>query len=344
MKISQVGKRRLLIVALLAMLIFVGLLVRYVPEAVLWYRWSQHAVLPDRPPGKRSDQLCSGASAVFDNIEFIWCLPGTFRMGSDQMGHQEAPEHDVTLTHGFWLAKYEITKAQWTRVMGTKPWRDRMYISKVHQTFTEINPRYLREQIKYIRREPLMIMKGIYDPDTPATHITLEEIAEFLSRISPTGASKYRLPTEAEWEYACRAGASTAALSAAPSEAWCGNVVDMVQPVGGKTANAWGFHDIQGNSWELLYERPRRYTAEATRDPYVVPDGIWDTMVTMEPPGAQITPEHFVVAARGGGFRSSASDCACAARSAPNWGGKCNDFYGFRLLREAEPHSPGDGK
>ena len=87
----------------------------------------------------------------------------------------ETPQHQVELSRGFYLAKYELTQAQWRAVVGTQPWRRRQYV---------------KEGAQY-----------------PATYISWIEAAHFIQRLNKkAGKTLYRFPTEAEWEYACRAG------------------------------------------------------------------------------------------------------------------------------------------
>ena len=115
-------------------------------------------------------------------MEFVWIEPGTFLMGSPASaptrGEDEGPQHEVSISKGFYLGKFEITQAQWVVVMGTAPWTRR----------------------KYVRAEP----------NHPAVYISWVDMQEFLRRLNEAAARDlYRLPTEAEWEYACRAGTTT---------------------------------------------------------------------------------------------------------------------------------------
>jgi formylglycine-generating enzyme required for sulfatase activity/serine/threonine protein kinase len=150
---------------------------------------------------------------------------GTFMMGSEDGEADEKPVHQVRITEPFYLGVHEVTNAQWKLVMGVEPpsrWKD---------------------------------------DNRPVEQVTWEEADTFCRRLSEreperTARRKYRLPTEAEWEYACRAGTTTrfsfgndeAALVA---HAWVpGNANGHTHPVGQKKANAWGLHDMHGNVWE----------------------------------------------------------------------------------------------
>lgn len=181
-------------------------------------------------------------------MKLVWCPPGNFTMGSpasEQHRDDDENQVSVTLTNGFWLGKYEVTQRQWKQVMRTSPWTEN---GKA------------RENVK----------EGA---DYPATYVSWKDAIEFLDVLTqqeraagrlPEG-EKFTLPTEAQWEYACRAGAKVATPysfgsdeSALSEYAWWGglngdgNAKDepYAHRVGQKKPNAWGLHDIHGNVWE----------------------------------------------------------------------------------------------
>lgn len=144
--------------------------------------------------------------------------PGSFLMGSPESeeGHINAEvRHRVTLTRGFWLSIYPVTQAQWAAVMGSNPSR----------------------------------FKG----DTlPVEMVSPEEIEEFCSRMSRRTAESICLPSEVEWEYACRAGTTTAfhfGEKITPDMANYANR-EQTSPVGSFPPNAWGLFDMHGNVFE----------------------------------------------------------------------------------------------
>ena len=170
-------------------------------------------------------------------MDFVWIEPGTFLMGSPDSDPYAAPaqkpQHEVTITRGFYLGKYEITQGEWEAVMGTRPWSGQ---------------RYVRE-----------------NPDHPAVYISWEEVQEFIQRLNTAaGEELYRLPTEAEWEYACRAGTTTRWSfgddeSQLGEYAWYrGNAWDAglqyAQPIGTQRPNPWGLYDMHGNAWEWVQD------------------------------------------------------------------------------------------
>jgi formylglycine-generating enzyme required for sulfatase activity len=189
----------------------------------------------------RAAILATGyAWRVRDNasqIEMLLVPPGTFNMGcsaSNQMGCRgdENPVHAVTLTNAFYLGRYEVTQAQWTAVMGSNP--------------------------SYFQGSSSQVPVGQV-PLRPVEQVSWSMIQGFNT------ATGLRLPTEAEWEYAYRAGTTTAfhSFSGYPNgtndDTLLGNIAWFNQiggfqtrPVGGKQANAFGLHDMSGNVFEWV--------------------------------------------------------------------------------------------
>ena len=188
------------------------------------------------PETERTFSLPGGASLVM-----IWIRPGTFQMGAPESEPGrwpwEVPVHEVEISKGFWLGKYEVTQGQWEAVMETTPWQE----NGQDQYYVQSNPSH------------------------PAVYISWDDVQEFIEKLNDAaGSSVYRLPTEAEWEYACRAGTQTPwsfgdAESQLTNYAWYGpNALDVderyAHAVGTKRPNPWGLYDMHGNAEEWVQD------------------------------------------------------------------------------------------
>jgi formylglycine-generating enzyme required for sulfatase activity len=173
--------------------------------------------------------------------------PGTFQMGcimgSDQYAcySWEQPVHQVTLTNAFYLGRFEVTQSQWVAKMGSNP-----------SSFQGASAQVPADQV----------------PNRPVERVSWTIIQGYLS------ATGFRLPTEAEWEYACRAGTQTPFYNGSTDDSTVGalawysaNSGNQTRPVGGKLANAFGFHDMLGNVWEWVNDWYGGYTPEAQTNP-----------------------------------------------------------------------------
>lgn len=179
-------------------------------------------------------------------MEFVRIEAGTFAMGapasySDLLGlPNEHPQHEVTLSRGFYLGKYEVTQAQWEAVMGNNP--------------------------------------SFYTgPNHPVEKVSWEDAQVFIHTLNAAaGDSLYRLPTEAEWEYAARAGTQTLwsfgdDVSQFEDYGWWeGNTNrESTKDVGMQLANPWGLYDIHGNVWEWVQDwyGADYYASSSSTDP-----------------------------------------------------------------------------
>jgi formylglycine-generating enzyme required for sulfatase activity len=173
-------------------------------------------------------------------MEFVLIPAGTFMMGSPdsdaEASEVEKPAHRVTISQPFYLGKYPVTQAQWVAVMGNNPSH----------------------------------FKG--NDNRPVEYVSWNDVHAFLGKLNEReGGQDYHLPSEAKWEYACRAGTGTPRyhhnLKAIAWYADNSSGDRQSQPVGEKLPNAWGLYDMLGNVWEWCYDGKREYTADAVIDP-----------------------------------------------------------------------------
>ncbi len=229
-------------------------------------------------------------------IEFMWCEPGSFRMGPEiSQPYQPGDEpHQVTLTKGFWIGRFEVTQQQWKEVMRNNPSR-------------------------FKRSGPMAPVESVSWDDAMEFCRKLTE-KERASGSLPSGW-KYTLPTEAQWEYACRAGTNTSFSfgddeSMLGSYAWFNeNSDEKTHPVGQKKPNSWGLYDMHGNVWEWCYDGYASYPSTEVTDPT----------------GPKVQARVY----RGGGWPPDANYCRSARRSWNYPYGRRNDL-GFRPVRSAE--------
>jgi sulfatase modifying factor 1 len=273
----------------------------------------------DKPPvgpmlGKEAGQVRDDNGV---KMELVWCPRGEFRMGSpesekdrtyyspdDKPRYTDEEQVDVTLTKGFWLGKYEVTQDEWRRVMGTAPWK--------------------KEDAEYVNE----------GANFPAMYVTWDDAGAFCLKLTgqernagrlPPGW-EFTLPTEAQWEYACRAGTTTAfsfgddesklgqfgwfrddrrpQRSAGPD--WNPRTYEWAQLVGRRKPNPWGLYDMHGNVHEWCRDG---YSVKLPGgdDPELTKDKGWGRVI------------------RGGSWFDHAPGCRSAARM------RCNPRTGSNL-------------
>ena len=223
------------------------------------------------------------------NLSMIWVKPGTFMMGSPvSEGHEI--QHQVRLTKGFYLGKYEVTQAQWEGVMGNNPSH----------------------------------FKGA---DRPVEQVSWNDAVDFCKKLTemekkagrvPEGMS-YQLPTEAQWEYACRAGTTTAFSWGNDINSTNANynyIIRQTRDVGNYAANPWGFFDMHGNVWE--------WTADWYDATYPVGNPVIDA-------GGPASGVYRIL--RGGSWGNAGTNARSARRNSNSAGipGLRNYGFGFRV-------------
>lgn len=224
-------------------------------------------------------------SFIFDEIEFIRIPAGYFIMGSNEYDN-EKPVHSVKIENSFYLGKYPVTQKQWEKIMGMNP----------------------------------SSFKG---DDLPVESVSWDDVQKFIKKLNEIkGTDKYRLPSEAEWEYACRAG-TTSRYSFGDDESKLGdyawyykNSREKTHPVGQKQPNPWGLYDMHGNVWEWVQDRWHNSYEGAPSDGSAWEDGDISFRIL-----------------RGGSWYYDPRLCRSAHRYWYDQGSRYRDL-GFRLLRE----------
>jgi formylglycine-generating enzyme required for sulfatase activity len=218
--------------------------------------------------------------------ELVAVQGGTFWMGcsSEQQGSceddDERPLHSVTVS-SFRIGKYEVTQAQWKIIMGSNP-------------------------------------SGFRGDNLPVENVSWGEAQEFISRLNAATGKSYRLPTEAEWEYAARGGNLSHDYKYSGSNnlydvAWFNdNSGSQTHPVGMKKANELGIHDMSGNVWEWCLDWYGSYSASAQQDPMGAASGSYRVN-------------------RGGSWTYSAGRCRVAYRSSDSPNNRYRGL-GFRVV------------
>ncbi len=219
-------------------------------------------------------------------IELVWIPPGSFTMGQNRNSLEERPEHPVTISRGFWMGKVPVTQGQWAAIMGGNP-------------------------------------SGFQGNDAlPVENVSWDDCKAFIETLNAMDLGTFRLPTEAEWEYACRAGSTGRWCFGDDAEslfeyAWTlDNAAGRTHPVGEKRPNAWGLHDMHGNVCEWCEDRWHPNYIDAPADGSAWLDGENEERVT-----------------RGGSWCILTPECGCAYRSWNAAPGMRTDFMGFRLVR-----------
>lgn len=223
-------------------------------------------------------------------IEFVLIPPGEFEMGtpsySGKLFDFDSPVHNVTFEKPFYMSKYEVTQKEWVEVMGYNP-------------------------------------SSFIGEDLPVDSVLRSEVEKFIVKLNlKESSTKYRLPTEAEWEYACHAGTTTRFSFGdenldLPNYGWSGyDSNETSHPVGLKAPNPWGLYDMHGNVWEM--------TLDTWHDSYegAPSDG-----------SAWIDENSSYFVGRGGSWNDGPNLCTSNFRGSNSVDTKLN-CLGFRLVKE----------
>ena len=274
------------------------------------------------------------------DLDLIWIPAGTFEMGETGVA---APVHDVTITEGFYMSRYLITQSQYYLVTGKQPgcfpsggrgrlpvecvnWYDAIVFCNKLSIKHGLQPVY--NLLESTNPDVWIADNGGKIPDDTNPNPAWDAV------VPAWNANGYRLPTEAEWEYACRAGTTTPYnngwdyLSDPPADApgWYrdsiinGSPIDKTQEVGLKPPNAWGLYDMHGNIYELCWDwySTNYYSNSQATDP--------------DPKGPASSNIGYDRVIRGGSWDYSASGLRSAFRlNVDPWGKGYN--IGLRVVR-----------
>src|ERR1019366_322239 len=181
-------------------------------------------------------------------MKFVWIAPGNFMMGSPKeelLMDSNETQHKVTLTKGFYMSVYTVTQEQWQGVMGNNPSN----------------------------------FKG--EKNLPVEQVSWDDCQQFIKKLREKDKKAYRLPSESEWEYSCRAGTKTpfhfGETISTDQANYNGDFIygtgkkgvnrKKTTPVGSFPANAWGLHDMHGNLWQWCQDWYGEYLQKDVVDP-----------------------------------------------------------------------------
>ncbi len=241
-------------------------------------------------------------------IEMLLVPPGKFLMGisagDTEARYNEKPSHEVTLTQPFYLGRTEVTQLQWTKVMKVNP-------SKFNQAIDHaaIIKKLMSEGVSQKDAEAKAALMPTINEMYPAEELSWNLCQEFCAK---TGLS---LPTESQWEYACRAGSTSARYGSVDDISWNSrNSVGHTNTTALKAPNALGFYDMLGNVWEWTQDWHSTYSAGNQVDPTGVKEGTQRVL-------------------RGGGFMIGPVGCRASYRGYANPDGSDIGRGGFRVAR-----------
>ena len=259
------------------------------PQQAKSYKPSSHAKAPNKQnKGREKEREEYSNTSEAKEVEFVLIPAGTFIMGSpsdEPKRNIGEIRHQVTISKPFYMQTTPVTQAQWQHVMG-------------------VNFSHFRG-----------------NPNLPVEQVSWNNVQEFIQKLNKMEKTdKYKLPTEAQWEYAARAGTPTMFYTGNSADdlsraGWYGkNSDNRTHPVGQKVPNAWRLYDIHGNISEWVQDLFGEYSAGSVIDPE----------------GSSSGPYRVC---RGGSWNSSATQCRLANRhcNSPNY--EDNKYVGFRLIK-----------
>lgn len=262
----------------------------------------------------------------------------TWLMGapSGEIGRSSTePEHYVSFDTDYYIGVYPVTMGQYRHISGNVPGRAMSSFDMSIVTNAESHP-VGGVSYSYISSDSAQgyLMRSDFWPDNKVWDINNFKFDGFIRRLYWISGIKFNIPTEAQWEYACRAGSSAAYNSGkncttTSEDAVCPNMSEVgwykantstTQPVGLKCANAWGIYDMHGNVWEWCLDWYGTISETASSDPVLNPSG-----------AATASDSNKKRVRRGGGYSSGAKYCRSASRGNANETANYEN-HGFRIV------------
>ena len=251
------------------------------------------------------------------DIPMVLVPPGTFMMGSSDspLGSPDQPAHAVTISKPFYIGVTEVTQEQWVRMMRVNPshfqratFQARAAEDREAKIKAMMEGGFTRQEATAKMGSAAIEIEGTRD--WPVESISREDLSKYLQK---TGLC---LPSEAQWEYACRAGVTAGRYGELDAVAWCGaNSEDRTHAVASKVANQFGLHDTLGNVWEWCAD-------------WYASDYYASCAGSLTDPTGPATGEMHVL--RGGNWMSLPATCSAPYRIGASVGRKA---YGFRVAR-----------
>lgn len=270
---------------------------------------------------KRFYRIRASTGIVVNNPNFVLINGGTFSMGrtTGSGDADELPIHQVTLSP-YYISKYEVTQSEWLDIMGTNP----SYYPGDLQRPVEMTNWYMA--LVYCNKmsihdglTPVYTVSGSTNPDSWGS-IPTTSSATWNAAICNWSANGYRLPTEAEWEYAARGATTTpdyiySGSNDLGSVGWYeSNSGSVTHPVGTKSANGAGLFDMSGNDWEWCWDWYGSYGSSAIENPYGPSSGTYKVL-------------------RSGCWANPSSQCRISERLGVYYPYSTNPSFGLRLVR-----------
>jgi formylglycine-generating enzyme required for sulfatase activity len=282
---------------------------------------------------------CSGEKPN-PQVEMVRIKAGTFVMGHEGVTDAE-PAHQVTITNDFYMSKFPITVGEFRKFVNDTGYRTQAERGSGGRVFIELaehsklNASWDNPYFEQNENHPVVLVSwndaiAYCNWLSKVNNLTPVYAIRRGNVIPNWSANGYRLPTEAEWEFACRAGSSalfSTGDAIGPEDAWFRvNSNYGTNEVGLKPPNAWGLHDMHGNVWEWVWDWRESYTAEAKVDPS-------GPLSRPNPPLKERGPHR---ATRGGSWINRAWRLNSAERSYGTQNYRTN-LLGFRVVRSYQP-------